>query len=184
MSFSFQDIRYALRNMVQRPGFTAVVLATLALRDWHKHGDALPSSTPYCCRPLPFAEPERIVELQQNGNSVSEPEFVDYQRGVTALAKLAAISENGPTLTIGDNDPIRANSARVSQDFFGILGVRPALGRVFAPEEFSHLAPGGKVVISHGLWVQQLCRRSTSVLLARRSQWVRLQSNDHRRHAS
>ena len=155
MSILVQDIRFALRGMLQRPGFSAVVLATLALGIGANTAifsvvDAV------LLRPLPFAHVDRLVDFAHRSpySSVSEPEFIDYQRGVTSLTKLAAYNSQDVTLAVND-DPMRAVATRVSKDFFDILGVKPAVGRVFAPDEFSHLAKGRIVVISNGLWRQQ-----------------------------
>ncbi len=156
MSILRQDLSYALRGMARRPSFTAVVLGTLAL-GIGANAAIFTLVNAVLLRPLPFAEPERIVAFEHGEPywTVSEPEFVDYQRGVTALSKLAAYNSGDVTIAIPGTDPMRAVGTRVSRDFFGILGTRPEVGRVFAPDEY---APDAKVrvtVISHRLWVQQ-----------------------------
>jgi hypothetical protein len=82
--------------------------------------------------------------------TVSEPEFMDYRRDVRSLAALAAYAAVDATLATAEA-PERVQVARVSDGFFGVLGVAPALGRTFTREEE---APGGPpvVVISEGLW--------------------------------
>jgi putative ABC transport system permease protein len=155
MSILQQDVRYAIRNMLHRPGFTAVVLATLAL-GIGANAAIFSVVDAVLLRPLPFAHVERIVDFahQEPYSSVSEAEFVDYQRGIPALSKLAAYVTPVATITVADN-PTRAVAARVTRDFFDIMGVRPALGRTFAPDEYSHLTKTRIVMISHALWLQQ-----------------------------
>ncbi len=155
MSIFQQDLRFALRGMAHRPGFTAVVLATLAL-GIGANAAIFSVVDAVLLRPLPFEDVDRIVSLGHKApySSVSEPEFVDYQRGVAAFEKLAAYSGMEVTITVSDQ-PVRAAGARVSRDFFTILGVKPQRGRVFAADEFSHLTRTRITVISSGLWRQQ-----------------------------
>jgi len=155
MSILVQDVRFALRGMRQRPAFTAVVLATLAL-GIGANAAIFSVVDAVLFRPLPYANVDRIVRLAHDApyQSVSEPEFIDYQRDVSALSALAAFNSGPVTVTINE-DPIRVAASRVSKDFFSILGTRAAVGRVFSPEEFAPSAKGGIVVISNGLWRQQ-----------------------------
>lgn len=156
MSILLQDIHYGLRAMLRRPGFTAVVLCTLAL-GIGANAAIFSVVNAVLLRPLPFANPDRIVHFTQADPywTVSEPEFVDYQRGVTAFSRLAGYNENNVTISIANVDPIRGVGARVSRDFFDIFGVKPEIGRVFARDEFSYLSKARLVVLSHRLWTQQ-----------------------------
>jgi putative ABC transport system permease protein len=156
MSILRQDVGYALRAMVRRPTFTAVVLGTLAL-GIGANAAIFSLVNAVLLRPLPFAQPERIVEFDHGDGywTVSEPEFVDYQRGVTALSRLAAYNANNATISIPGADPMRTVATRVSRDFFAILGVKPEVGRVFAADEFSPSTKARVTVLSHRLWVQQ-----------------------------
>jgi len=146
-----QDVRYALRGMARRPGFTAVVIATLAL-GIGANAAIFSVVNGILLRPLPFAQPERIVEVSHEDpySSVSEPEFMDYRRDARSFARLAAWAGADANLT-GTDEPERIGVARVTDGFFATLGVRPALGRTFTPEED---APGGPpaVILSDGLW--------------------------------
>jgi putative ABC transport system permease protein len=155
MSILLQDIRFALRGMRQRPAFTAVVLATLAL-GIGANAAIFSVVDAVLLRPLPYANIDRIVRLahEEPFQTVSEPEFIDYQRGVTALSALAAFNSGDVTLTVND-EPVRATGSRVSRDFFSILGAKPAVGRAFAVDEFSPASKGRIAVISNGMWRQQ-----------------------------
>ena len=146
-----QDVRYALRGMRRQPAFTAVVLATLALGLGANvaifsivHGVLL--------RPLPYAAPEGIVQLTHVApyGSVSEPEFMDYQRDARSLERLAAYTTRDANLT-GGEEPERVQVARVSNGFFSILGLPPQLGRAFtSDDDVRHHPPVAE--ISYGLW--------------------------------
>jgi putative ABC transport system permease protein len=155
MSILQQDIRYALRGMARRQGFTAVVLATLAL-GIGANAAIFSVVNAVLLRPLPFAHVERLVAVSHLPpyGQVSEMEFVDYQRDLKSIAKLAAYST--PTATIAVNDaPVRAKAARVSRDFFDVLGTTPAVGRTFAADEFLPSSKVDVAVIGHALWQQQ-----------------------------
>jgi putative ABC transport system permease protein len=154
MSILSQDVRYGARAMMRRPGFTAVVLATLAL-GIGANTAIFTVVNGVLFRPLPFAHPERTVDFSHDDISVSEPEFVDYRRGMPSLAKLAAYSTPSITIAAPNAEPTRSYAARVSSDFFGVVGTKPVLGRVFLPGEFSPTAQGHVTVIAHRLWVQQ-----------------------------
>ncbi|HEX4682329.1 MAG TPA: ABC transporter permease [Gemmatimonadaceae bacterium] len=156
MSMLMQDVRFAARSMARRPMFSAIVLATLAL-GIGANAAIFTVVNAVLLRPLPFAHVDRIVDLSHEApySSVSEPEFIDYERGVPGLARLAAYNTPSILLAGGDGDPIRTYASRVSRDFFGIVGVRPFLGRVFVPDEFSPLSRARVAVIGHTLWVQQ-----------------------------
>ncbi len=156
MSIFYQDIRFALRDMRRRAGFTAVVVATLAL-GIGANAAIFTVVDAVLLRPLPYAHVDRIVTLQHADpySTISEPEFIDYKRGIPALAKLAAYNNNEATVGGADGDPARTRGSRVSQDFFGVLDARPGLGRTFAPDEFSPQSKARVTVISNALWQQQ-----------------------------
>jgi len=156
MSLIAQDLRYSVRSMLRRPGFTAVVLATIAL-GIGANAAIFTIVNAVLLRPLPFAHQERIVDVAHEDPyySVSEPEFVDYLRGVKRFSKLAAYNPNTVTVSANGDEPIRTTATRVSRDFFDILGVAPEIGRTIAPDEFSYLSKARPIVISHRLWVQQ-----------------------------
>ena len=146
-----QDITYAFRGMLRTPAFTAVILATLAL-GIGANAAIFSVVNGILLQPLPFREPDRIVGLSHEDPyySISEPEFVDYQRDAHGLSQLAAFTAWEANLSGGD-EPERVGASRVSDGFFAIFGVAPELGRTFAPEEE---APGGEhvAIISDGLW--------------------------------
>jgi putative ABC transport system permease protein len=155
VSVLLQDLRFALRGMRHRPAFTAVVLATLAL-GIGANAAIFSVVDAVLLRPLPYKNVERIVRLSHDEpyQSVSEPEFIDYQRDVRALSSLAAFNSGDVTISVND-EPLRATATRVSRDFFSILGTNAAIGRVFAADEYSPSSKGGIAIISHRMWLQQ-----------------------------
>ena len=155
MSILHQDVRYAIRGMFRQPGFAVVVLATLAL-GIGANAAIFTIVNGVLLRPLPYANADRIVDFAHRDpySQVSEAEFVDYRKGLPALSRLAAYNRPTLTMTVGNESSV-VQAARVSQDFFPTMGVAPAIGRGFAPEEFLPTARGVVVLISHALWQQQ-----------------------------
>lgn len=156
MSDLRQDVAYAARHMRQKPGFTAIVLVTLALGIGANAG-LFSVVNGVLLRPLPFPEVDRLVDFTHDdfARTVSEPEFVDYQRGMSAFQLLAAYAAQQSTIGASDQ-PVRTDGAIVSRDFFQVLGVRAEVGRVFTPNEFSHLATERVMTVSHAFWRQDL----------------------------
>ncbi|MDX1396056.1 MAG: ABC transporter permease [Gemmatimonadota bacterium] len=153
-----RDTALALRGVRRRPGFSAVVLLTLAL--------GIGSSTalfsviaPSLFEPLDFPEPDRIVAILDRAPSGDEipmtfgthTELQERSRGLSHLA----VSRSWQPVLGGSTEPERLDGRRVSAAYFDVLGVRPAIGPGFSPEADR---PGGanEVVISHALWVRRL----------------------------
>lgn len=151
-----QDLRYAVRVLLRKPGFTIVALLTLAL--------AIGANTAIfsvvnalMLRPLPFPEPEEIVQLQRNFPQanvtlVAAPKFLYWRDHNTVFERMATYDTLGSGFNLtGDGPPERVTGSRVSLHFFEVFAARPLHGRAFLPEE--DLPNGSKVVVlSHGLW--------------------------------
>jgi putative ABC transport system permease protein len=152
-----QDLQYALRRLIQSPGFTLVAVVTLAL--------GIGANTAIfsvvrgvLLKPLPFPESDRLVAVfhAYDGDKhavMSGPNFIDVAHTAKSLENAAAIETQRVILT-GQGDPVRLNAAAVSASFFDVLRVRPELGRTFAADEST---PGRTdlIVLSHGLWQQR-----------------------------
>jgi len=148
-----QNFRSALRQLGRSPGFTAVVLLSLAL--------GIGANTTVLCwletlvlRPMPGAvEPQRLVVLVSNtgGGNVSLPDLRDFGELDETFAGTIATMSTPACLTV-DREAQWIETQIVSAGFFGLLGVRPTLGRTFLPDEDN--APGGNpvLVISETLW--------------------------------
>ncbi|HEV8197496.1 MAG TPA: ABC transporter permease [Gemmatimonadales bacterium] len=151
-----QDLRLTLRGLARTPGFTAVVLLTLAL-GIGANAAIFSVVNGVLLQPLPFSDPDRIVDFRQQEpySDVSEPEFMDYRRDMRSMERLAAYTGYGANLA-GDEEPVRVEGARVSDGFFSILGVAPLRGRTFAPdEEKPAQGPSPVILISEGVWRSQ-----------------------------
>ena len=159
MSAAMKDLRHAVRTLRRSPGFACVAIATLAL-GIGANTAIFSVVESVLLRPLPFQAADRLVLVYENdrirGTRVelaSLPDFLDFQEQSTVFEDLAALSGRTPTLT-GAGDPERLEAAAVTANYFRVLGVEPALGRSFAPDEER---PGNHraAVLSHGLWQER-----------------------------
>jgi len=149
-----QDLRYAIRRLMATPAFTLVVIATLAL------GIGATAATfsivdAAVLRPLPFADADALVRVrgvtpQGEPFPFSEPEYLDYSRSLHSLSAIAAMKPVKLALTEA-GDPIALDGAAVSATLFGVLGIRPELGRLFTDVD-DRPGVSSAVLISHSLW--------------------------------
>ena len=138
MSGLVSDLRHTLRMLARAPGFVAVVVLTLAI--------GIGANTAIfsvvrgvLLRPLPYPESNRIVRVFDHWNqfprgSVSVPELFDYRAQLEHVREISAYVYQGGNLT-GDGQPERITMGRGTSSLFPMLGVQPALGRVFASDE-------------------------------------------------
>jgi putative ABC transport system permease protein len=154
----FQDLRFGARMLFKTPGFTFVAALTLAL-GIGANTAIFSVVNAVLLRPLPFPEPERIVRLWESHPptnlpqfSVAFPTFLDWRNQSQVFTQMAAYREDGFNLQ-ASNETMRVNGARVTVDFFSVLGVMPAAGRVFTTPEDT---PGGErvAILSHSFWQQ------------------------------
>ncbi len=153
VSTLLQDLRLTLRGLARTPGFTAVVLLTLAL-GIGANAAIFSVVNGVLLQPLPFPDPDRIVDFrhQEPTWNVSEPEFRDYRRDMRPLERLAAYTGFDANLA-GDQEPVRITGARVSDGFFSVLGIAPLMGRTYAPdEEKPAQVPSPVIIISEAVW--------------------------------
>ena len=158
MTALLQDLRYTLRSLRRSPGFTAVVVLTLAL------GIGATSaiwSVVYgvLLKPLAYPQPEQLVYATSQFPSlgfdqfwVSAAEFLEYQEQSRSFASLGAYRGGAVNLSDARN-PIRINVAQTSAELLAALGVAPVHGRLFAPEDDQPGAPP-VVILSYPLWQQ------------------------------
>lgn len=154
----WQDLRYGVRTLARRKGFTLAAVASLSL--------GIGACTAVfsvvdgvLLRPLPYPEPARILELHevnQKGSPipVAEPNYLDLRAGGRSLEALAQYRPNMTSVT-GGSEPARARVTAASGDFFRVMAVRPAAGRTFAGGEVGS-SGGPAAVVSHGFWQRQL----------------------------
>jgi putative ABC transport system permease protein len=149
-----QDIRYGVRGLVKRPGFTIVALVTLAL-GIGANTAIFSVLNAVVLRPLPYAEPDRLVTVWETGagndkRSVAPANFVDWRDQNTSFSSLAATFYGNFNLT-GDGEPERINGATVTSNLMSTLGVSAQLGRTFQPEDDMH-QDQRLVILSDALW--------------------------------
>jgi predicted permease len=151
-----QDLRYGVRLLLKRPGFTAVVVLTLAL-GIGANTAIFSVVNALLLRPLPYPEPDRLVTINHHYPSLTELNapvsaagFRRYRDDTRSFENVAVATGWGANLA-GRGEPRRIEAARVSADYFDVFGIRPALGRAPLPEED---VPGREhvVVLSHGFW--------------------------------
>src|SRR5271155_1948266 len=157
MGAIFQDLKYASRMLAKSPGFTAIVVLTLALGIGANTAIFSLVNT-VLLRPLPYPEPQRVVTLGLDygragvTDDFESLEFVYWRDHSQAFDSLAAVfGSMGGFNLVGNAGPVHVRGSKVSREFFRAVGIEPMLGRSFLAEEDR---PGGPhvVVLSYGLW--------------------------------
>jgi putative ABC transport system permease protein len=150
----WNDIRYAIRMLLKQPGFTAIAVLTLAL-GIGANTAIFSFVNGILFRPLPFAEPDRLVALwethpEKGGSTASTHNVEDWARSSRTIEQFGVWRDWGFTLK-GPEGPEPLSSGIASPDFFQVLRVQPAQGRLFSPEENQ---PGKDhvVLLSDTLW--------------------------------
>jgi len=151
-----QDLRYGARMLLKKPGFTLIAVLTLAL-GVGANTAIFSVINSLMLRPLPFREPDKLfqvwesnVKLGYNETDASYPNFADW-RDQNQVFEQIAIYSGGTYNLAGAAEPERIQGAIVAPAFFSLLGVKPMLGRVLAPEE-DHPNNVFSVVMSERLW--------------------------------
>src|SRR6266550_206836 len=154
----WRDLRFALRTLSKSPGFTGVVVLTLAL-GIGANTAIFTVVNGVILKPLPYPQPGRLVMLWERQlsdgtlGSVAPANFFDWREQSRSFEQLAAIDPYPDFILTGSGEPRRLVGAAVSSQFFSLLGVRMALGRDFWPEDDR---PGYNqvVVLSYPTWSQ------------------------------
>jgi hypothetical protein len=153
MSDAWGDLRFGVRVLLKRPGFTVVALLTLALGIGANAAifgvvDAI------LFKPLPFAHPERLVQIwerdQKSGDdhdSVMAANYLDWKSRSHAFEELAAHAGTSVNLT-GLAEPERIRAGRVSASLLQLLGVQPEIGRVFFRCFAASICGGSRVLFA------------------------------------
>ncbi len=155
-----RDLGYALRGLRGAPGFALVAILTLAL------GIGVNSTifsvvSAVLFRPLPVERPAELVDVYGHAatagshDSNSYPNYLDYREQASTLSGLAAYTNFFATLTLEGRSELVVGET-VSDNYFDVLGVRPALGRPFLPEEFSAHGAYPVAIVSHPFWRSRL----------------------------
>jgi predicted permease len=156
METIIKDIRYGIRGLLKRPGFTVIALITLAL-GIGANTAIFSVVNAVLLRPLPFQDPEQLVIVWEDAtfagfprNTPAPANYVDWKNQNQSFSDMAASHETSFNLT-GDGEPERVSAYSVTANFFPLLGVQPLLGRSFLTEEDR---PGANkvAVLSYSLW--------------------------------
>jgi predicted permease len=181
-----QDLRQALRALRKTPGFTAVVVATLAV-GLGMNTAVFSIVNAVMLRSLPYRQPDRLVSLWEEATkrqeisklnssgqnlggagsrqrtTVAAANLVDYRKGTNAFEELAGVENTRMNLT-GNGSPERLAGERVTAGYFSALGVVPQMGRTFTTQEDQPDADA-VTVISHDFW--QRCFGGDTAVLSR-----------------
>jgi len=156
METLIQDVRYGLRMLRKAPGFTAIVVTTLALGI--AANTALFSVVDaVLLRPLAYQQPEQLVSVRVDmpginltDRGMSQPELDDFQNRSGVFTQVSAVWPINANIT-GREKPERVEANAVSTSFFTLLAAKPALGRVFNDGDYRPGFSEG-AVISDSLW--------------------------------
>ncbi|HLK21694.1 MAG TPA: ABC transporter permease [Bryobacteraceae bacterium] len=161
-----RDIRYAARSLSRSPGFACAAILTFAL--------GIGANTAIysvlhavVLAPLPYTEPDRLVQVLLFNTALnhptycSYPDFVDWQRQSRSFQQIAAYTGQGVDLT-NPGPAEHLKGKEVTAGFFGVLGVKPALGREFSPEE-DRFGGAPAAMISHKLWDERFARNPSAI---------------------
>jgi putative ABC transport system permease protein len=158
LSTLLQDLRYSVRMLRTRPGFTIVVIITLAM-GIGTNTAIFSVVNAVLLKPLPYRDPSRLVRIYTEFPTMnlrkfwmSPPEYMDIQKEATSWESIGAWSVGG--VNVGSTGaPIRVTSALATRGLIDTLGVARALGRNFTADEDK---PGGPLtaIISHELWAR------------------------------
>src|SRR5215472_142534 len=152
------DLRFAIRALLARPGFTIVAVATIALG----LVDAV------LLRPLPYAAADRIVRVTGReratggADNLSPLDFLDLRSRMRRLERFAAYNNYADATLTGAGEPERIAGTRVTADFFAVLRTPPLLGRDFRPDDD---VPGATpvAILTHGFWRRRFASDQTIV---------------------
>src|SRR6266550_1398966 len=152
------DLKFAFRQLLKNPGFTAVAVLTLAL-GIGANTAIFSFVNAILLRPLPYKDADRLVMIYENypannwfNNAVAAPLLEVWRKQSTVFEGLGARGYSGSSLGLTSlGSPEILTGWRVSANVFRLLGVKPVLGRDFLPEE-EIFGKHHVVLLSHELW--------------------------------
>jgi putative ABC transport system permease protein len=155
MQTLWQDLRFGFRRLIKTPGFALIAILSLAL-GIGANTAVFSLVNLILFRPLPVADSEKVVSVSAVGRNgeiaaFSYPNYLDFRDRNEVLSGLLGSRFTYMSLSRnGNNERVWGNL--VSGNYFDVLGVKPALGRTFLPEEDKTRLSHPVVVISHSLW--------------------------------
>ncbi|HKO60926.1 MAG TPA: ABC transporter permease [Pyrinomonadaceae bacterium] len=156
MNNLIQDIRYSLRGLSRQPAFTVVAVMSLAL-GIGANTAIFSLVNAVLLKPLSFTEPDRLAVVWEadpardvSDDEVAVGNYVDWKTQNSVFEEMAAVGFRSFNIT-GDGEPEKVIANGATQNFFPLLGVSPALGRNFLPDEDKDGGPK-VMILSYGLW--------------------------------
>ena len=157
MQSLLQDLRYGVRMLLHKPGFAAVAVITMAL-GIGANTAIFSVVNAVLLRPLPYREPGKLVRVYTEFPTMdlkkfwmSPPEFFDISNEADSWESIGAWTTTGRNVATSTEEPIRVTAAIITRGLVDALGVQPAVGRNFTPEEDRNGGPQ-TAIISDGLW--------------------------------
>ena len=157
MSSLLQDLRYGLRMLAKNPGLTAVAVLSLAL-GIGANSTVFSIVDNLFIRPWPVKDPVALVTVSASVPKETQfefffsyPNYLDMRNEVPAFSGVLAHGERGGYIS-GSGQGEEITVSVVSENYFTLLGVQPAMGRTFSPDVSQSAAESRAVVISYGLW--------------------------------
>ena len=157
----WDDIRFGLRMLRKQPGFAVVVILTLGIGIGATNA-MLSVVQDVLIRPLPYAHSDRLYAISASSESTGQsrvaasgPDFQDYLDQSRSFAHLAEYIPRFTFTWTGDGEPKLVTCTSVSEDFFPMLGIRPYLGRLYEPREYTYLE-NDTLIVSYNFWKNQL----------------------------
>lgn len=155
------DIRFGLRMLQKQPAFAVVAIITL--------GIGIGASTAMLSlvrdvllRPLPYAHSNRLYAIWASSETTGQtqiaesgPDFVDYLEQNRSFTHIAEYVPRFTFTWTGDGEPKLVICTAPSEEFFNMLGIRPYLGRLYEPREYTYLE-NDTLIVSYGFWKKQL----------------------------
>ena len=153
------DLRHAVRTLTRAPGFCTAAVLSLAI-GISANTAIFSVVSALLVRPLPYRDADRLVILWNRSPGIgiaedwfSTAQYFDVKTGHGGFEDVAIAIGANWNLT-GDGEPERVGTLRVSSNLLPMLGVHPALGRLFAPED-DRPGGSGRALLSHGTWVRR-----------------------------
>ena len=150
-----RDIRFAARTLRRSPGYTAAGLVTLAFCIGANTA-VFSIVSGILLAPLPFQDPDHLVRVRETSSrgrqmNVAWRNFADWRDRNRTFEELVAFGAGNPSTVLGAGEPLRVGVSPVSEGFLRALGIQPAVGRAFLPEDH---VPGADavVLVSNGFW--------------------------------
>jgi putative ABC transport system permease protein len=159
------DLLYAFRTLRRAPGFTATATLTLAL-GIGANTAIFSMINAVLLKPLPYRDASRLVRLNEGRPgfelNVSYPNFLDWRARTRVFEDMAVYNPYGRAIVSGNGRAEAVPASTAESRLFTLLGIQPAHGRLFSPDEEKRGGPA-VVLLSHGLWLRRFGGSTTVV---------------------